>query len=252
MIDAIGIATTGLSANQQWINSISNNVANMQTHGYKRTTQAFFDLVAPSQQLGQVAESKGLGVRAAEPLVLMTDGQIKQTGAPLDIAIQGNGFFEVENSQGQILYTRVGHFALNDNGQLILPTGEVLNSNVRVPKDVKNLKIDAAGQVSATVINTEETLDLGQIDLNYFNNPELLQSIGSGLYKETTSSGEADLALSDGRPISRMLQGQLELSNVDIVQEMTSLVMAQRAYQMNARLLQASDQIMETVNNLRR
>lgn len=252
MIDAISIATTGLSANQQWIDHISNNVANIQTHGYKRTSQAFLDLVANTHQPHQQMVSQGLGVRTAPPLVLMTDGQVKQTGAPLDLAIQGSGFFELENQQGQIVYTRVGHFILNDNGQLITPTGELLNSNIRIPNDVKDIKIDAAGRVAATVINTEEVLDLGQVELRYFSNPEQLQPIGAGQYQATVGSGEAMASLSDDRPMSRLLQGQLELSNVDIIQEMTSLVMAQRAYQMNARLLQASDQIMETVNNLRR
>lgn len=257
MIDTISIASSGLAANQAWIDSISNNVANMQTIGYKRSEVNFHDMVRDvtvrdetgAQSLKQLA---GAGIQVAPPSQIFSPGAIRQTENTLDVAIQGDGFFEVALPTGEMAYTRAGRFHLDADGQLALPDGQVLTSDLRIPPDAGQLVIGQDGTVKATLTDTGEVTTLGQIQLARFDSAQSLEKLSDGLYRPTQQSGEAIYAEpgKDGQGV--LLQSHVEMSNVNLVEEMSSLVLAQRAYQMNARLLQTSDQILETINNLRR
>ncbi|QXH87721.1 flagellar hook-basal body complex protein [Pseudomonas shahriarae] len=257
MIDALSIASSGLSANQAWIDSISNNVANMQTIGYKRSQVNFHDMVrdvGTRDDGGGMTENllSGAGIQASEPTQVFSPGAVRQTGNELDLAIQGDGFFEVELPTGELAYSRAGRFHLNTDGQLAMNTGQVLTADLRVPPDARNLVIKQDGSVQATVVETGEVITVGQVQLAKFASADGLKKLSDGLYRPSQTSGEAIYAEPgrDGQGV--LLQGYVEMSNVNLIDEMSSLVLAQRAYQMNARLLQAGDQILETINNLRR
>lgn len=257
MIDALSIASSGLSANQAWIDSISNNVANMQTVGYKRSQVNFQDMV---QQVGtqdatgttDVTLLSGAGIQVSNQTQVFTPGDVRQTTNPLDVAIQGDGFFEVELSSGELAYTRDGRFHVRADGQLTLSNGHVLTSEVHVPPDAASVQIQPDGVVKAKIANSAEVMTIGQIRLASFASAEHLQKLSDGLYRPTQQSGEPIYAEPGSGGQGVLLQGHLEMSNVNLIEEMTGLVLAQRAYQLNARLLQASDQILETINNLRR
>lgn len=257
MIDALSIASSGLAANQAWIDSISNNVANMQTIGYKRSQVNFMDMVqqVPAADDGGALASNrltGAGIQVSHQSQVFTPGAVRETTNPLDIAIVGNGFFEVELSNGELAYTRAGRFHVGADGQLALPNGMVLTSDLRIPPDAASLQIQADGVVRAKIANSQETLTVGQIRLAGFSNAEQLAKTSDGLYRATRLSGDPVYAEPGQGGQGTLLQAHVEMSNVNMIEEMTGLVLAQRAYQLNARLLQAGDQIMETINNLRR
>ena len=257
MIDALSIASSGLTANQNWIDTISNNVANMQTLGYKRSQVEFHDRVrevATRDETGATSEilTAGAGIQAAPATQVFSLGTLRQSGNELDLAIQGDGFFEVALPTGEMAYTRAGRFHLDSNGQLALTSGQVLTSDLRVPPDASKLVIDQAGQVQATLTETGEIITIGQLQLVRFASANNLAKLSDSLYRPTAASGEALYAEPGRDGLGSLLQGYVEMSNVNLIDEMSSLVLAQRAYQMNARLLQASDQILETINNLRR
>ncbi|AOS37982.1 MULTISPECIES: flagellar hook-basal body protein [Pseudomonas] len=257
MIDSLSIASSGLTANQAWIDSISNNVANMQTIGYKRSQVDFHDMVrevGTRDDGGGMTESllTGAGIQASQPSQVFSPGTVRESGNALDLAIQGDGFFEVALPTGELAYTRAGRFHLDSEGQLAMPDGQTLTADLRVPPDARNLVIKQNGEVQATITETGEIISVGQVQLAKFASAEALTKLSDGLYRPTQASGEAIYAEPgrDGQGV--LLQGYVEMSNVNLIDEMSGLVLAQRAYQMNARLLQASDQILETINNLRR
>ncbi|MCD6069493.1 MAG: Flagellar basal-body rod protein [Microvirga sp.] len=254
MIDALQIASSGLSANQVWLNTISNNVANMQTPGFKRGQVTFQNMVRPvsSAASADVSVASGAGVQLGEPTHLFTPGAMRETNRSLDLAIQGDGFFEITLATGETAYTRLGSFHVNAEGQLALPNGELLTSDIRIPPDAEGVRIESNGAVRVKLAQSSDYVDAGSIRIAKFAQPVFLEQIGGGLYAQTRQSGAASLIEPGQEAAGTLLTGHLELSNVDIVSEMTDLVMAQRAYQLNARLLQASDQILETINNLRR
>lgn len=257
MIDALSIAGTGLSANQAWIDSISNNVANMQTIGYKRSEVNFRDMVREVSAHGNAGllgakVYAGAGIQTFDPVQVFTPGTIRATQNAYDMSIQGAGFFEVALATGELAYTRNGRFHLDANGQLALANGETLSADLRIPPDVGQVTVKADGTVEATVAETGEVISIGQIHLANFSSAERLQKGSDGLYRSTEWSGLAAYSEPGRDGQGYLLQGAVEMSNVNLIEEMSSLVLAQRAYQMNARLLQASDQILETINNLRR
>jgi flagellar basal-body rod protein FlgG len=257
MIDALSIASSGLAANQAWIDSISNNVANMQTIGYKRSQVEFQDLVRETTTRDvsgaeQMVQLVGAGIRANEPTQVFSPGTYRQTDNTYDLAIQGDGFFEVSLPSGEVGYTRAGRFHVDADGQLATHAGEILNADLRIPPDVSDVVIKQDGSVQATLVDSGEVMTLGQIQLAKFVSAENLRKMSDGLYRPTQMSGQVSYADPGRDGIGSLLQGHVEMSNVNLIDEMSGLVLAQRAYQMNARLLQAGDQILETINNLRR
>lgn len=257
MIDALHIASSALQANQNWLTGISHNIANMQTPGFKKTQTQFTDMVhRPVSVLATDANSanasEGAGTRLLPAYTVFSDGPLRATNNPLDLAIQGNGFIEVSLPSGDFAYTRMVALHTDSDGRLATRTGLILNSDIRIPPDVEAVEIDHLGHVRGKVANSAEILDLGELMLAHFNAPESLRSIGDGLYQVTASSGDPQISHAAENGAGQFQQGYLEMANVDMVEEMTGMVLAQRAYQLNARVLQASDQILETINNLRR
>ena len=254
MIDALYIAASGLQGEQSQIDTISNNLANMQTPGFKSSRVSFANVatVTPAQvQEGIVDDRTDAGVDIAATRPEFTEGALKQTGNPLDIAIDGPGFLEVETAAGDHVFTRAGQLHVDQDGYLETVDGSRLADNIQIPPDAKNISIDTTGRITATLGSDTAPTTLGQIQLSVFASPEALQIVGNNAYVPTEQSGDP----SEGKPgdagFGTVLQATLEQSNVDMVQEMTNLVLAQRAYQLNARVLQAADQILDTINNLR-
>ncbi|HDI2821227.1 TPA: flagellar hook basal-body protein [Acinetobacter baumannii] len=251
MIDAISIANSGLTAHQKWLDTISSNISNMQTMGYKKENVQFSNLIA-TNNFNNVISQQGIGVSLENNYTDFKNGDVQTTNQPYDFAIQGKGFFEIEQPDGSLAYTRIGQFHVNAEGRLALSSGEVLTADIRIPSDVEHVKLTSDGILSGKVIGTGEELELGKIELVSFNNDSQLKKMGNGLYLPTQLSGEPQYGEMNSEGMGTVLQGHLEMSNVDLVSEISNLIMAQRAYQLNARVLQAGDQIMETINNLRR
>lgn len=255
MIDALYIAASGLQGDQSQIDTISNNLANLQTPGFKRARVSFENiaLISPQQVAqGQRTDSAGSGTETLPARPVFSEGSLKQTGNPLDLAVQGQGFFEVVTPSGDHLYTRDGQFHVDQNGYLATANGNRLAGDIQVPPDARNLRVDTRGRVMATLGSATSESQLGQIELATFPSASDLQAVGSNAYVPTEASGAPSIGQPDQTDFGTVHQGMLEQSNVDMVHEMTSLVLAQRSYQLNARVLQAADQILDTINNLRR
>ena len=254
MIDALYISATGLRSQQEQIDVISNNVANMQTPGFKRSRVSFAEIAGVSgetQALGQ-NQFDGGGTRVLSTLAVFSEGELRPTQVRTDIAIDGNGFFELEADDGSRVYSRAGQFRIDDAGYLVSVNGMRLAQGLQVPPDARDLRIAATGEVTVLLGEDTERTEIGVIELATFPSTDGLDSIGGNSFAATERSGAATLGRPGDEGIGNLQQGYLEMANVDLVDEMTNLVLAQRAYQLNARVLQASDQILETINNLRR
>lgn len=255
MIEALQIAQSGLKATQEWLDVIANNIANTQTTGYKKSSVSFSNMVKPtldgeSAIQGGNSESFGIGTQITANTTNFTGGAIQPTGQALDVAINGSGFLEVVLEDGNYGYTRSGQLKINSEGELTSSAGYRLSDNIVLSPDMQNLTINSDGSVEV-VIDGNERIDIGQIKLAMFSNSDALISIGDGIY---TLDNNDVAALEDAgeNGSGTFVQGFIEGSNVELVEEMTSLVLAQRAYQLNARLVQVMDSIMETTNNIRR
>jgi len=254
MIDALYIATSGLQSQQTEIDTLSNNISNMQTPGYKAKRVAFGDMavMSPEQvQAGLAPEHAGAGAEILSTQTLFSQGPMTQTGKTWDIAIQGEGFLEVVDGNGNHLYTRAGQLQVDSEGYLATPDGNRLAQNIQIPPDATQFQINHNGQIYATVGNGSSQTLLGTFELSTFPAPEGLQSVGGNNYVPTQASGDPTVGKPNDNGTGAIVQGSLEGSNVDMISEMSTLVIAQRAYQLNARVLQASDQILDTINNLR-
>jgi flagellar basal-body rod protein FlgG len=254
MIDALYISATGLRSQQAQIDVISNNVANMQTPGFKKSRVNFSEITANSVDAtgAATAQSRGDGALVVSTLPIFSEGDLRQTQNPTDLAISGNGFFELENAQGEKVYTRSGQFRLDTDGSLVSTSGMHLAQNLQIPPDAKNILVSPSGEVTGQLGTDTNRTQIGTIELASFASPDALQAGGNNTYLPTEQSGAATMGKPGDTGFGTLQQGELEMANVDLVDEMTNLVLAQRAYQLNARVLQASDQILETINNLRR
>lgn len=254
MIDALYIAAAGMKSQQAQIDTLSNNVSNLQTPGYKAQRVAFGDIavISPEQvQAGLGPESSGAGSEILSTSAVFSQGAMKQTGQTWDIGIQGEGFLEVVDGNGNHLYTRDGQLHVDSEGYLATATGNRLAQNIQVPPDATSIQIGPDGQIYATVGGGTSRTLLGAIQLSTFPSPQGLQAVGGNNYAPTEASGDPSIGKPNEQGMGATMQGMLENSNVDMVGEMSQLVIAQRAYQLNARVLQASDQILDTINNLR-
>jgi len=254
MIDALYIATSGLQATQSQIDTLSNNLSNMQTPGFKSQRTNFGDIavITPSQvQAGLTPGQSGAGTEVLSTSSVFAQGTMNQTGNTWDIGIQGEGFLEVVDSNGNHLYTRDGQLHVDSDGYLATADGSRLSPDIQIPPDASNITINQNGQIYAQVGGSTSQTLLGTFALSTFPSPEGLQSVGSNNYVPTQASGDPSVGKPNDSGVGAILQGSLESSNVNMVSEMATLVIAQRAYQLNARVLQASDQILDTINNLR-
>lgn len=258
MIDSLYIAATGIGAQQARIDAISNDISNVSTHAYKKQRVEFEDLFyrhavavggigAPTS----LPAPKGLGVVATQPQTIFTNGDLVQTNNPLDLAIKGDGFLEVELTDGTTAYTRLGALQLNANGQLVTQQGDLLKAGFAVPSDATSIQIAANGQVTASVAGKGTPVSVGTLELASFVNPTGLHALGGGLYSATDESGAAFVAAPGDKGLGTLAQGYLESSNVDLSSELVDLVLAQQAYQLNSKVLQISDDILAAVTNFR-
>lgn len=261
MLDSLYIGATGMAAQQMNVDAISNNLANVNTPTYKKTRVVFEDLLIQetgrpggSDPAGTTAAANmlGLGTALASSGKIFTDGDPKQTQNPLDVAIRGRGFLEVVLPDGSAGYTRSGTLQVGRDGVLATSDGAPLKGSIQVPPDAKDLVIDANGRVTVALPNQTDRDEIGQLDLVNFVNPAGLKPIGDNLYAATDKSGEPATGKPGDEGFGTLAQGFLESSNVKLVDELISLIVAQRAYQVNAKVIQASDEMLGISNNLRR
>jgi flagellar basal-body rod protein FlgG len=259
---SMSVAATGMMAQQLHVEVISNNIANMTTTGFKRMRPEFQDLLYQSQRRIGAASSEdgtiipagvqmGLGVKTASVYRVMEQGNLVNTENRLDLAVQGAGYFVVELPTGELGYTRSGNFQLSADGEIVTADGYLVSPGIAVPEDAVEISINAEGMVAAKIQGEVAMRALGQLELATFVNPVGLEAIGDNLLLETEASGRANLGPPGSAGYGSVLQGFLESSNVNPVQEITSLITAQRAYDMNSKVISASDEMMMTVTQLR-
>ena len=260
MIRAMYTAASGMSAQQSSLDTIANNLANSATTGFRQRRLQFQDMIYQNMITPGTAQSTstvsaglqiGLGTRTAASEVIMTQGDMNQTSNPLDMAIQGAGFFQVTRPDGTIAYTRDGSFHLNNQGTLVTANGELLTPNITIPSNATSVTISQYGVVSATLPGQNLPSQLGTIQLATFANPGGLSSIGGNLFQPTGSSGNAITDVPGGNSGMGTVQaGYLENSNVDVVSEFVQMILAQRAYESNSKVIKTADDMYSQINGL--
>jgi flagellar basal-body rod protein FlgG len=259
MLDAFNISATGLQSQQTQVETIANNLSNVNTDGYKKSKVIFQDLV--SKQLGvngnglinnNLVNSVGMGSSVGLINKIFTSGDPKATDRPLDIFIQGSGFLEVVMPNGEYGYTRAGNLSVDENGVLTNADGFSLSSLVQIPPDAQDVVIDSDGVVSVSVSGQEGLVNIGQLELSTFINESGLSALGGGIYMPSQKSGNPSYGRPGETGFGSLQQGFVEASNVNLVEELTSLMSAQRGYELNARVVQAADDMLSIINTLRR
>lgn len=259
MSQALWVAKTGLEAQQTRLGVVSNNLANVNTTGFKRARAVFEDLLYQNlrQAGGQTSQetelpsglSLGTGVRTVATQKLHTQGNVIQTNNNLDAAIQGNGFFQILKPNGDIAYTRDGQFQVNATGQMVNSSGYRLQPEITIPQNVLSVNISEDGLVSATQQGTPAPVQLGAIQTANFMNPAGLQAIGGNLFVETAASGAPVVGAPSTNNLGSLMQGSIESSNVNVVEELVNMIETQRAYEMNSKAISTADQMLQYVNN---
>jgi flagellar basal-body rod protein FlgG len=259
MLRSLWIAKTGMESQQTNIDVISHNLANVSTNGFKRSRPVFEDLVyqtmrqpgAQASQQTQVPSGLqiGTGARPVATERIHIQGNLQQTGNTFDMAIQGNGFFQVQLPDGTLAYTRDGAFQVNSEGTVVTANGDILQPQITVPSDAIGVDIAQDGTVTVTQPGNVTTTQ-GPIQLTNFINPTGLQSIGDNLYLETVSSGTPNTSNPGLNGLGTLQQGFVETSNVNVVEELINMIQAQRAYEINSRSIQASDQMLQRLVQL--
>jgi flagellar basal-body rod protein FlgG len=261
MLRSLYTAATGMDAQQVKMDVIAHNLANASTTGFKRTRAEFEDLLsetirpagAPLPQGGTApaAMQVGLGVRTVSTTRSFSQGDMQNTQNPLDVAIQGSGFFRVQRMNGEFAYTRAGNLRVDAEGRLTTQQGELLQPSITLPRDATSLTIRGDGAVLATVPGTTAPQELGTLELSLFPNPGGLESIGDSLLVETPASG-APIQVKPGEQGAGSLgQGYLESANVKAVEEMIDMITTQRSYEMNSKVIQTADQMLQRLTSLR-
>lgn len=257
MLNSLYISALGMQAQKSQLDVVSNNLTNTNSTGYKRE-RVDFSAMLDRQVQGVAATdpnalaSMGRGTALSSLHRDLSQGELKSTGSPLDLAINGEGFFEVNLPEGRTAYVRGGSMKINDDGYLTTADGYALKSDVRIPTGASGLVIDAQGVVSAKLNGDTRTTELGRLQLVSFANNDALQYLGNGVF----AAGENQEPLTRGAPqeggLGGVESGKLEMSNVKLVDEMVALMMAQRVYELNSKVVQAADELMSLTNNLRR
>ncbi|MFC3051227.1 flagellar basal-body rod protein FlgG [Kordiimonas pumila] len=259
---SLSTAATGMLAQQLNIEVISNNIANMNTTGFKRQRAEFQDLLyqniervgASSSDAGTVVPSGiqvGVGVRAAGVYRISDQGALQNTGNLYDLAINGKGYFRIQLPDGQDAYTRAGSFQIDQNGQLVTPEGYAVQPAVNFPQGAVDVSINEQGEISVKLDGQPNPQQIGQLDLAIFPNEIGLEAIGNNLFLESQASGAANLSSPGQDGFGVVMQGFLENSNVNAVGEITAMISAQRAYELNSKVIQTSDEMLQAANNLR-
>lgn len=259
---SLSIGSTGMYAQQMNVETISNNIANMSTTGYKRQRPEFQDLLyqnirrpgSTSSDIGTVLPSGlqlGAGVRLDAISRIHTPGALDITDNELDLAINGDGFFQIQMPDGTLAYTRDGTFGVNGEGLVVTKEGYQLDPGLTIPEDATKVTVNPNGEVWVKIDGQIDEQNLGQLNLVRFINPSGLEAIGRNLFLETTASGQPQQGIPAEEGFGSLQQGALELSNVNIVNEITKMITAQRAYEMNSKVIQTSDEMLGTISNLR-
>jgi flagellar basal-body rod protein FlgG len=262
MIRSLWSAATGMQAQTLNIDVISNNLANVATTGFKKSRADFQDLLYQNLRSPGVSSSAdtqvptgiqvGTGVRPAATQKMFTQGEFENTQNELDMAIEGDGFFQVLQPNGETAYTRAGAFKLDNEGRVVTSDGFPMEPELTVPDDAVGISIGIDGTVSVLLAGETEPTEIGNIELAEFINPAGLKSIGRNLFTPTGASGDATTGTPGEDAFGNIAQGYLESSNVSVVDEMVNMIVAQRAYETNSKTIQASDEMLQTANNLRR
>ncbi|MAK82200.1 flagellar basal-body rod protein FlgG [Phenylobacterium sp.] len=261
-MQALRTAATGMSAQQLNVEVISNNIANMNTVGFKKQRAEFQDLLyhtleragAQSSEQGTIVPTGvqiGGGVKAGSVYRITEQGAVTQTGNSYDLAIEGRGFFQVLMPSGENAYTRAGNLSLNADGQLVTEDGYTIQPAINVPGDATAISVSKTGQVQAIRAGQTEAEVVGQIELANFVNEAGLNAIGDNLLMETAASGPANVGAPGAAGFGNLLQGYTEASNVDAVTEITALIVAQRAYEMNSKVISAADEMLQAANSVK-
>ena len=262
MIRALFSAGSGMTAQELNIDNIANNLANANTVGFKARRVQFQDLMyqnviqpgaaAGSQTVVPTGLQLGLGTRPVSNEIVYTQGDFQQTGNAYDLVIQGKGFFQIRQTSGDLAYTRAGAFHLDRNGNLVTAQGDPLEPQITIPNDAQSVTIAEDGTVSYTRQGQTAAQIAGQIQCANFANPAGLNSVGGNLYRPTDASGDPVIGNPGGQEgIGTLLQGYLEQSNVSVVQQFIDLIVSQRAYEANSKVVKAADEMYSEVNNLR-
>jgi flagellar basal-body rod protein FlgG len=262
MMRSLYTAASGMSGQQFNIDTIANNLANVNTAGFKKSRADFQDLLyqsiryagTPVTSGAQIPTSieVGHGVRPVATQKIFTHGTPKSTENPLDLAIEGDGFFQILLPDGTIAYTRDGAFKKDGEGRLVTSDGFYLEPEIIIPEEAVEIAIGADGTVAVKLAGESEPQVIGQIELARFINPAGLQSMGRNLYLATAASGVPTVGTPGMDGLGSIAQGFLEMSNVQVVEEMVNMITSQRAYEVNSRAIQAADEMLQTANNLRR
>ena len=260
MINSLWIAKTGMEAQQTQLDVISHNLANVSTTGFKRNNAVFEDLIY--QHLRQVGANTteqnqlptglhlGLGVRTVATSRNFSQGNLQQSNNSLDVAINGNGFFSVTMPDGTLGYTRDGSFQLDAQGRLVTSSGLPVANGITIPPGTTSITIDASGAVSALVPGNTAPQPMGQLAMSSFINPAGLEPLGQNLFRESAASGQPQEGTPGTNGLGMMKQGYLETSNVNVVQELVTMIQTQRAYEMNSKAISTSDQMLAKLNQL--
>jgi flagellar basal-body rod protein FlgG len=260
MFRSLYTAASGMTAQQTNLDNVANNLANANTAGFRKRRVQFEDLVyqnmvtpgaAATQQTVSAGLQIGLGTRAAATEILQSQGDFQQTGNSLDLAIQGLGYFQVLTPTGQLAYTRSGSFHLDSAGNIVTSEGDALQPSITIPADATAITVGSDGTVSVTLPNQSQSQQIGQIQLATFPNPGGLNSVGANLLLPTSSSGDAITGTAGGSEgLGTLVQGSLEQSNVNTVEEFIQMILAQRSYEANSQVAKAADQMFQEVNQL--
>jgi flagellar basal-body rod protein FlgG len=260
-MQALHTAATGMAAQELNVQVISNNIANLRTTGFKKQTAAFQDLIYEHvRRVGAQASDQGTvlpvgidiggGVKTVGTPRSMTQGTLSQTGNDLDLSITGEGFFKILMPDGTFQYTRDGTFQMDNQGRIVTAQGNPVQPTITIPNNSSGITVNAQGQVSVTLPGSTTSQIIGQIQLTRFINKAGLQPVGSNQYTDTPSSGQPQDGVANAEGYGTITQGSLEQANVDVVSEMSELIAAQRAYEMNAKVITAADQMMQSTTAL--
>jgi flagellar basal-body rod protein FlgG len=260
-MQALRTAATGMAAQELNVQVISNNIANINTTSYKKQTAAFQDLIYEHvRRVGAQASDQGTilpvgidlggGVKTVGTPRSMTQGTLSMTGNDLDVAVTGEGFFKIQMPDGTYQYTRDGTFQMDNQGRIVTAQGNPVQPTITIPNNSSGITVNAQGQVSVTLPGSTTSQIIGQIGLTRFINKGGLNPVGSNQYTDTPSSGPPQDGIANAEGYGSITQGSLEQSNVDVVSEMSNLITAQRAYEMNSKVISAADQMMQTTTAL--
>lgn len=259
MSRAMRTAATGMMAQQLNVDTIANNLANVNTTGFKRSKIEFQDLLYQTVRRSGISGAQapvelqiGYGVRPVATQRIFSQGDITQTSNALDLSIEGDGFFQIMRPDGTVCYTRDGTFKLSADGEIVTSDGFALEPELSLPENATDIHITRNGVLSVLIAGETESQEIGQIELAKFINPAGLSALGRNLFAATEASGDAMVGVPGTEGFGMLSQGYLELSNVEVVEEMVNMIIAQRAYEINAKAVQTAEDMSSMANNLRR